>query len=82
MDISSRIKLVGYNATLQGGVFHDKDPHSFTQSDLNNIVFEHKLGINLMRHWIQLGMAANYTSQEFIDAKSHLYGTFKATFLL
>ena len=82
IDIDSRIKIIGFDATLQGSVFHTKDPHTFTSSEINRFVFQNSVKFNIMRHWMLIGIAGNISTPEFINAKPHFYGTLSMSFLI
>lgn len=72
-------RLVGYNATLQGGLFSSS---TYTIQDINHLVGGYRLGISFTHNFLKLELATTYNSPEFEGGLSHkwAYALVKAWF--
>ncbi|WP_299453611.1 lipid A deacylase LpxR family protein [uncultured Microscilla sp.] len=68
---------VGYNATLQGGVFNTNSPHKLSNNQLERWLTSLTLGATLNYGKASIGYAWHYVSPEFIQAQSHRWGALK-----
>ncbi len=64
-------RLVGYNATLQGGLFSKS---TYTIESINHLVGGYRLGIIFAYSLLKLELATTYNSPEFPGALSHKWG--------
>lgn len=72
------VGLVGYNATLQGGLFNRKSPYTLTSHQLTRTVFQANLGIVLRYHKVYLEYSQSMLTKEFDTGKFHRWGGIKA----
>lgn len=70
------LKLVLYNATLQGGIFSHNDPYVLKYAEVSKLVFSANATLGLLWHGISLSYAHNFLTQEFITGTNHNYGSF------
>ena len=72
--IRSDIKFVGYNATLQGGMFNDKSAYTISSSTINRTLFEASVGVAVYYGNFGLELENCYNSPEFKEAYDFRYG--------
>jgi lipid A 3-O-deacylase len=70
-EIKPYIKLVGYNATLQGGVFNNTSPYTIADSEINRIVGIADLSLTATYNNFYFNGIFTWTSKEFATATSH-----------
>ncbi len=68
------INLVGYDATLQGGVFNNNSPYTISANEIERITFQNHAGIVVNINKLYLEYFQSYTSKEFKQGISHLSG--------
>lgn len=64
-------RLVGYNATLQGGLISKS---TYTIENINHLIGGYRLGISFVYNLLKLELATTYNSPEFPGALSHKWG--------
>ena len=67
-------RLVGYDATLQGGVFNRNSPYILTFSQLNHAVLHSAGGLVLAHGGLSLTATAVYVGPEFVGGRPHRWG--------
>jgi len=70
----TQLNLVGYDATLQGGIFNHTSPYTITSSDISRIVLENRFGFVVAYKNIFLEYFQSYLSQEFKTGYYHVWG--------
>ncbi len=70
------LKLVLYNATLQGGIFSRNDPYVLNYAEISKLVFSANATLGLLWHGVSLSYAHNFLTQEFNTGINHNYGSF------
>ena len=78
--VSGNLSLVGYNATLQGGIFNDKSPYTIASSEINRIVAGASAGVALYYGNLGLELENIYNSPEFKGAYDFRYGRISLLF--
>lgn len=78
--LKGNLKLVGYNATLQGGMFNDKSPYVIPATQVNRLVAEASAGIALYYGNFGVEMENIYNSPEFKGAYDFRYGRISLLF--
>ncbi|THH41424.1 lipid A deacylase LpxR family protein [Neolewinella litorea] len=68
-------RLVGYDASLQGGLFNRQSPHTLSASDVSRIVGQATAGIEVKLGGVQLEFSHTYLTQEFRQGRGHAWGT-------
>lgn len=71
LNLSACGSLIGYNATLQGGLFSE---NVYTLSDINRFVGYASLGITAVYKKFKLEYSQNFNTPEFPNAVSHSWG--------
>lgn len=69
--------LVGYDATLQGGVFNRNNPYTLQANQLNRLTFQNGFGV-VANFWkIYLEYSQTFVSKEFKSGEKHSWGGVK-----
>jgi lipid A 3-O-deacylase len=70
----SRINLIGYDGTMQGGIFNRKSTYTISSADVSGITFQADAGIVLNFQKLFLGYNQSFLSKEFTTGKTHRWG--------
>ncbi len=68
-------RLVGYDATLQGGVLNRTSPYVLKTNDISRIVGELQAGVEVPLGGVLLDFSHTYLSREFREGRAHAWGT-------
>lgn len=74
------VKLVGYDATLQGGVFNNSSNYTIPAEDIERFVLQASAGIFVAFKQVGLMYEQFYTSPEFKDAYHFRWGHINITY--
>lgn len=74
--------VVGYDATLQGGVFSSNDVYSFTGKEIKRSTLSVTAGFNLKYKWLWLTGKIHYITPEFKGGRDHKWISIGTTFCL
>lgn len=66
--------LIGYDASLQGGVFNRSSPYTIAAGDINRAVFQNNFGIVIKFKGISAEYFQSFLSKEFETGATHRYG--------
>jgi lipid A 3-O-deacylase len=80
--ITSRGKLIGYDATLQGGVFNKSSVYTISSSNISRVVYEGSAGITFVYSGIRLDVEQFILSPEFRSGWWHKWVHIAFTFSL
>ena len=69
--------VVGYDATLQGGLFNRNSPYTLPPSELNRFTFQNNYGIVVSFWEIYAEYYRTYLSREFKTGRAHSWGGVK-----
>lgn len=69
-----RINVVGYDATLQGGVFNQSSPYTIAAGDIKRLVYQHNFGIVFKLKRFYAEYFQSFLSQEFAPQGVHRWG--------
>ena len=72
-------RLIGYDATLQGSPFANRDPYTLPASDVRRTVLRGSGGLVVEHERLRMEMTATWISSEFAGARSHRWGQLGAT---
>lgn len=75
------VSLVGYDATLQGGLF-GRSPYSLNAGQVRRATFQANAGLVLQYKKLYLEYTQSYISQEFVGGKNHRWGGLRVGFLM
>ena len=74
-EFQPSVKLVGYNATLQGGVFNETSPYTIEAAAIERLVTEIDLSLNASYKNFNLKYMFSWNSKEFEMATPHQWIT-------
>lgn len=66
---------VGYDATLQGGLFSRTNPYTIKASELERVTFENSTGIVLRYNHMHVLYGYSFLTREFSTGGSHAWGS-------
>ncbi|WP_373514417.1 lipid A deacylase LpxR family protein [Persicitalea sp.] len=69
--------LVGYDATLQSGLFNRSSPYTIPASEINRFTFQHNYGVVLRVRKFYAEYYRTYLSREFKTGREHVWGGVK-----
>lgn len=69
--------LVGYDATLQGGIFNRSSPYTLASSEIDRFTFQHNYGVVMKVRKIYAEYYRTYLSREFKSGRTHVWGGVK-----
>jgi hypothetical protein len=70
-------RLVGYDATLQGGLLNRSSPYTLAGSDLRRFVPRGSVGFTFIYRFLGLGYEHVFQGPQFANASAHSYGQVK-----
>ncbi|MDZ4794802.1 MAG: lipid A deacylase LpxR family protein [Bacteroidota bacterium] len=70
----SRVNVIGYDATMQGGLFNRKSPYTISSGDVSRITFQADAGVELHFRKLFFSYHQSYLSKEFRTGKTHRWG--------
>ncbi len=73
-----RAAVVGYDATLQGGLFNRKSPYTISSGSINRATFRNDVAVYLSYHSILLSASYTALTKEFKTGRNHAWGGFTA----
>ncbi len=68
------VSFVGYDATMQGGLFNRKSVHTISSNEIERLVFRADMGIMLNIKKVYLSYSQSYLSKEFKKGLNHSWG--------
>lgn len=76
----SKLKAVGYDASLMGGLFNRSSVYTIPYSEINILVGEQHLGIVFQFPHVYFGADYGFITPEFSGGKSHAWGGIRLGF--
>ena len=70
----SRLHAIGYDASLQGGLFNHSSPYTIAAGDISRIVFQADAGIVFNFRNLFLCYSQSYLTREFSTGLYHRWG--------
>ena len=67
-------RLVGYDATLQGGIFTNNNPYTIAPDNVNRAVLRSSGGVVLTHGGLSFAATATWISPEFAGGRTHRWG--------
>jgi len=74
--------FIGYDASLQGGLFNKTSPYTIPDSDIERITLQNNFGIIMQWRSLYLEYSRVLLTREFSTSKSHKWGGFRIGFKL
>lgn len=68
------INFIGYDATLQGGMFNNDSPYTLSASDIKRVTLQANVGLVMQAGPIYMEYFVTLLSQEFSGGLRHSYG--------
>nr|WP_309613362.1 lipid A deacylase LpxR family protein [Flavobacterium sp.] len=76
------VNLIGYDATLQGGLFNHKSVYTIKESDIERFTFQNNYGIVLQYRWLYLEYSRTLLTREFSYGSQFKWGGIRIGFKL
>lgn len=68
------VDAVGYDATLEGGVFNKTSPYTIAEKDITRVVVQNRFGVVILYQGFHLEYFQSIITKEFISEKTHRWG--------
>ena len=78
----SRINFIGYDASMQGGLFNRKSPYVISGGDVSRVTFQADAGIIINFKKLYLSYTQSFLTKEFRTGKYHRWGGVSVGFAL
>ncbi len=72
-------RIIGYDATLQGGVFTDNDPYTLAARAVRRAILRSSGGVVVARAGLSFAATATWVSPEFVGGRTHRWGQLGTT---
>lgn len=76
------VNFIGYDATLQGGLFNHKSVYTIKESDIERFTFQNNYGIVLQYRWLYLEYSRTLLTREFSYGSQFKWGGIRIGFKL
>lgn len=73
-----QVHLIVYDATLQGGLFNDRNPYTLDRDEISRIVFQQNAGLAIKVKGFMLEYSQTLMTKEFKSGKTHSWGSVRA----
>lgn len=70
----SFVNVIGYDATLQGGMLNRKSPYTLSSSEINRFTFQNQIGLMFHHKKFSLELSESFLSKEFKTGIKHIWG--------
>lgn len=70
----SKLKVIGYDASLMGGMLNQSSAYTISYSDMNKLVAEQHVGLVIQFPHIYIGVDFGWITQEFKSGQQHSWG--------
>lgn len=77
LNMDSYLKLVLFNATLQGGLFSQNQEYVVKQEEISPLVFSANFEIGVLWQGVSLNIEHNFLTKEFDSGDTHNYASIK-----
>lgn len=74
------VDVVGYDATLEGGVFNHTSPYIISSANVTPVTFGNRFGFVVIYHRLYLEYFQSYLSNEFKTGNYHVWGGIQIAF--
>lgn len=78
----SRVNMIGYDATMQGGLFNRKSPYVIAAADINRVTYQADAGIIVNFRKLYLSYTQSILTREFRTGTYHRWGGISVGFAL
>ena len=77
-----RMNIIGYDASLQGGLFNRKSPYTIPSADISRISFQADAGVIINFKTFYLSYTQSFLTKEFVTGTYHRWGGMSMGFAL
>ena len=77
---ATKVRFVGYDATLQGGLFNPNNTYTIAAQDVERVVLQASAGIYFAYRQVSFTYEHFYTTPEFRKARHHQWGHINITY--
>ena len=70
----SRVNFIGYDATMQGGIFNRKNPYTIANNNISRVTFQADAGVIVNFKKLYLSYTQSFLTKEFKQGKNHRWG--------
>ncbi|GLU56859.1 lipid A deacylase LpxR family protein [Dyadobacter frigoris] len=74
------VSLIGYDASMQGGIINRSSPYTLTAGQINRFTFQNSYGVILSVRNLYVEYYRTYLSKEFETGRTHKWGGLKIGF--
>lgn len=74
------VNAIGYDATLQGGLFNDKSPYTISNSSISRFTAQHNYGVVLQTRSLYFEYSRTAITREFETSRSSKFGGIRIGF--
>ncbi|WP_055445822.1 lipid A deacylase LpxR family protein [Lacinutrix mariniflava] len=78
--VQPTLNIIGYDATLQGGVFNNKSPYTISSNNIERITAQYNYGLVLKTKTLYFEYSRSAITREFKSGSSAKYGGIKIGF--
>lgn len=78
----SKLSIIGYDASLQGGIFNRKSVYTISAGDINRVTVQTDAGMILNMKKFYLSYSRSFLSKEFKTGKTHRWGGISLGFVM
>ena len=78
----SRVNFIGYDASLQGGLFNRNSPYIISAADISRVTFQADAGVIVNFKKLYLSYTQSFLTKEFRTGKYHRWGGISMGFSL
>ena len=75
-----QLNLIVYDATLQGGLFNDRNPYTLDRDEISRLVFQQNAGLVIKLKAFTLEYTQTVMTREFKTGTPHSWGSVRAAF--
>lgn len=76
------VRVIGYDATLQGGLINDKSPYTISSSDVERVIGQFNYGVVIKTKTLYFEYSRSVISKEFETGNSYKWGGVKIGFTI
>jgi hypothetical protein len=77
-----RANFIGYDASMQGGIFNRNSPYTITATDVTRLTLQADAGVIVNFKKLYLSYTQSFLTKEFRNGKYHRWGGFSIGFAL
>jgi hypothetical protein len=75
-----QLNFIVFDATLQGGVFNDRNPYTLDRTEISRLVFQQNAGLVIKINEFTLEYSQTVMTREFKTGLPHSWGSVRVAF--